>query len=70
MNTNRARCYVEFCCNTAVHDIVRVDRSSPEVLRQLGRTSRGPIAWGYCGQHAPARRTGGTVAFPADCGGE
>lgn len=48
-----ARCYMEFCCNTATQKVVLEDRSSPEVLRQLGLPPQEPIHWGWCSQHAP-----------------
>lgn len=45
----RARCYAEYCCNTATHDVVLVDRS----FRQVGdtRPRNNPIPWGWCTQH-------------------
>lgn len=40
---SKARCYMEFCCNEAVHYV--------QVLNRSGDPSRRPIPWGWCNQH-------------------
>jgi hypothetical protein len=42
LGRNSARCYREFCCNTAVHEITNYSGFTPGDYR--GR-------WGYCDQH-------------------
>lgn len=39
----KARCYKEFCCNPAIHDV--------QVLNRSGNPAMAPIPWGWCDQH-------------------
>lgn len=41
--TPKARCYMEYCCNTAIHHVESGNRS--------GDPGRAPIPWGWCSQH-------------------
>lgn len=38
-----ARCYYEFCSNTATFEVERLNRS--------GNPQQNPILWGWCWQH-------------------
>lgn len=40
---DKARCYAEYCCNTATHNVVVVNRGL--------RPDMPPIPWGWCTQH-------------------
>ena len=39
----KARCYQEYCCNTATNEVEVLDRSGAGL---------DPVPWGYCDQHA------------------